>query len=107
MKKKFVITLALMLGIASLAFADDAGQAVQGYGWRIVNFVIGIAAIVIAGNLAWCFTDMETHGRKARMLLFGLIGLGCIYGLVRTVANNADSSGTSVSGFSQAANMKP
>jgi hypothetical protein len=58
-------------------------------------------------GLSWCMTDLETHGRKAKMLLLGLFGLGCVYGLIRVVASNADASGTSVSGFSQAADMKP
>lgn len=109
MKKKLLLLLLLSLVFTGLARAagEDAGGAVQGYAWRIVNFVIGVSAIVIAGNLAWCMTDMEMHGKRAKGLLLGLIGLGCIWGLVRFVAGTAEDSGTSVKGLSTAADMKP
>jgi hypothetical protein len=109
MKNKNVVFLLLVLALSlsALAHAESSGEGVQKYAWRIVNFVSAMSAIVIAGGLAWCMTDLETHGRKAKGLLFGLIGLGCIYGLVSMVAGVADEEQTGVSGFSEAAKFKP
>ena len=93
----------LLSGVSALAYAADADQAVIGYAWRIFNYVVAIAVVAIAIGLAWCMTDLAIHGQKARQLLMGLVGLGCIWGLVSMVGTAAEESGTSVQGFQDAA----
>lgn len=86
---------------------NSASASIMGYAWRITNFICGISAIFVVGDIAWHARDMSEHGRRVKASFMALVLLGCLYGVAAFILSSADSQGTSVSGLDSAMNMKP
>jgi hypothetical protein len=84
-----------------------AGSSIMGYAWRITNFICGISAIFVVGDIAWHARDMSEHGRRVKSGFMALGLLGCLYAVAVFILGSASAQGTSVSGLDAAMNMKP
>ncbi|MGH7441954.1 MAG: hypothetical protein ACREKE_04690 [bacterium] len=107
-KKSCLLTLALLIPVAAWAVdPTSASSSIMGYAWRITNFICGISAIFIVGDIAWHARDMSEHGKRVKAGFMALVLLGCLYAVAAFILGSADSQGTSVSGLDSAMNMKP
>lgn len=102
----------LLLGavlLPALAMADSTAdsQSIYAYGWRIVNFLCGISAVILIGDIAWHARDMTEHGRRVKTSFMGLGLLAVLYAVAAFVLSSGDAQGTDVSGISAAMQMKP
>lgn len=102
-----LLLVALTMPALAMADANSASSSLYSYAWRIVNFLCGISAICIVGDIAWHARDMMQHGQRVKLGFTSLAILACLYGIMAFILGAGDAQGTTVSGLDTAMSMKP
>lgn len=103
----YLFLAAVLLPALAMADVNSAQSSLYAYGWRIANFVVGISAILIIGDIAWSARDMTENGRRVRLGIMSLVLLAGLYGVAAFILGAGDAQGTTVSGIDTAMSMKP